>query len=90
MDLWNIVDQLYTDMTSKVKWRDGLSDCFQIRLGVGQGSLLSTHFYKLYVDPLLHDLKEQALGSFVGTTYVGALAVADDFLFLSNPADDFR
>ena len=31
MDLWNIVDQLYTYMTSKVKWRDGLSDCFQIR-----------------------------------------------------------
>ena len=71
-------------------WRDGLSDCFQIRQGVRQGSLLSTHFYKLYVDPLLHDLKEQALGSFVGTTYVGALTVADDFLFLPNSADELQ
>ena len=90
MDLWNIVDQLYTDMTSKVKWHGGLSDSFQIDQGVRQGGILSTHFYKLYVDPLLHDLKEQALGSFIGATYVGALAVADDFLFMSNSADKLQ
>ena len=89
-DLWNIVDHLYSDMSSKVKWQCELSSSFPILQGVRQVGILSTHFYKLYVDPLLHDLKQQSLCADIGTTYVGALAVADDFLFLSNSADELQ
>ena len=89
MDLWNIVDQVYSDMSSKVKWQGELSDSFPILQGVRHGGIL-THFYKLYVDPLLHDLKKQALGAYIGTIYVGAQAVADGFLFLSNSADELQ
>ena len=57
----------------------------------GAGSIPGRVISKtLKMGPLLHDMKEQALGSFVGTTYVGALAVADDFLFLSNSADELQ
>ena len=90
IDLWNIVDHLYADMSSKVKWQGELSSSFPILQGVRQGGILSTHFYKLYVDPLLHDLKQQSQGTYIGTTYVEALAVADDFLFLSNSADELQ
>ena len=51
---------------------------------------MSTDFYKLYVDPLVHDLKEQSLGAFIGTAYAGALVVADDFLFMSNSTDELQ
>ena len=77
-------------MSSKVKWQGELSDSFPILQGVRQGGILSTHFYKLYAAPLLPDLKKQALGAYIGTTYAGALAAADDFLFLSNSADELQ
>ena len=40
MDLWNIVDQLYSDMSSKVKWQGELSESFPILQGVRQGRIL--------------------------------------------------
>ena len=84
------MDQLYTDMTSKIKWHGDLSDGFWNEQGVRKGGTLSTHFYKLCIDPLHHDLKEKALDSFIGITYVGALVVADDFLLMSNSAGELQ
>ena len=84
------MDQLYTGMTSKIKWHGDLSDGFRIKQWVRQDGILSTHFYKLCIDPLHHDLKEKALDSFIGTTYVGALVVADDFLLMSNSAGELQ
>ena len=77
-------------MSSKVKWQCDLSEGFPIEQGVRQGGILSTHFYKLYVELPLVDLKEHAFGAFIGTTNVCALAVADDFLFMSNSSDELQ
>lgn len=55
-----------------------------------QGGILSPHLYKMYADPLLDELKSNALGAHIGTIYVGSVAVADDFLFLSNCPDELQ
>ena len=89
-DLWNIVDNLYSRMSSKVKWQGECSESFAIGQGVRQGSILSPHLYKMYVNPLLEDLKRNALGACIGTIYTGCLAVADDFLYLSNCPDELQ
>ena len=44
----------------------------------------------MYVDPLLGELKRNALGAHVGTIYVGSVAVADDFLLMSNCRDELQ
>ena len=44
----------------------------------------------MYVNPLLEDLKRNALGAHIGTIYTGCLAVADDFLFLSNCPEELQ
>ena len=58
--------------------------------GVRQGGILSPHLYKMYVNPLLAELKRSTLGAHIGTIYTGTLAVADDFLFLSNCPDELQ
>ena len=50
---------------------------------------MSKNFFKLYVDPLLHGLRKQALGAYIATIYI-VLAVADDFLLLSKSADELQ
>ena len=90
LDLWNIVDSLYSGLSSKVKWQGDISDSFEISQGVRQGGILSPHLYKTYVDPLLDELKRNALGAHIGTMYVGSVAVADDFLFMSNCAHELQ
>ena len=89
-DLWSVVSDLYSDMSSKVKWHGELSDKFSIRQGVRQGAILSPDLYKMYVKPLPDELKKNAIGAHIGTIYVGTLAVADDFLFLSNCPDELQ
>ena len=67
---WLVIKDLYQDITSKVKWVGGLSDSFPINQGVRQGDILSTHLYKIYIDPLLDILKSKRLGLRIGTTHI--------------------
>ena len=75
------VDKLYSKMSSKVKWQGECSESFSS--GNEAGGILLPHMYKMYVNPLLEELKRNALGAHIGTIYTGSIAVADDFLFLS-------
>ena len=54
---WLVIRDLYSYVSSRVKLLDGLSDSFPINQGVGQGRILSTGFYKVYIDELLRILK---------------------------------
>ena len=89
-DLWIIIDELYSRMSLMVKWQGECSESFAINQGVRQGGILSPHLYKMYVNPLLEDLKRNALGAHIGTIYTGCLAMADDFLFLSNCPEELQ
>ncbi|CAC5411757.1 unnamed protein product [Mytilus coruscus] len=55
---WKILTELYDGLSSKVKWMDGLSEPFKIKQGVRQGGILSTHLYKIFVQDLLVENKE--------------------------------
>ena len=89
-DLWNIVDELYSKMSSRIKWQGECSESFTVNQGVRQGGILLTSLYKMYVNPLQEDLKRYALGVHIGTIYTGCLVVADDFLLLSNCPEELQ
>ncbi len=55
--MWSMIQSMYSDLTAKVKWCSEVSDSFKIQQGVRQGGILSTHFYKAYVNNLLLDLE---------------------------------
>jgi hypothetical protein len=67
--LWLIIKDLYSGLTSKVKWADDLSESFDILQGVRQGGFLSTHLYKIFVQDLLLELESKCLGFQLGDIY---------------------
>ncbi|KAK3108995.1 hypothetical protein FSP39_020463 [Pinctada imbricata] len=82
--IWNIVDELYSSLTSKVSWNGIISQEFPVLQGVRQGGILSTGLYKLYINDLLLLLEEAKMGTSIGTVYTGCPTVADDLSLASN------
>jgi len=83
LKFWNIIDDLYDELTSTVKWKGKISLSFRINQGVRQGGVLSSHLYKAYINELLMELKNRDLGVSIGTTYAGCPTCADDVVLLS-------
>ena len=89
-DIWTTIKNLYSGITSKVKWLGECSDSFPVNQGVKQGGILSTHLYKTYIDPLLKILRSKRLGFYLGTVYIGVPTVADDLAYLSKFKDELQ
>ena len=87
---WLVIKDLYQDITSKVKWVGGLSDSFPINQGVRQGGILSTHIYKIYIDPLLDILKSKRLGLRIGATHIGNPTCADDVVLPAPSVEELQ
>ncbi|VDI14252.1 Hypothetical predicted protein [Mytilus galloprovincialis] len=60
-----LIDSLYKNATSCVKWRNNTSQMFEIEQGVRQGGAISADLYKLYVNPLLNILSGTGLGGHI-------------------------
>ena len=90
LNLWNIIEELYSGVTSTVKWKGETSTSFEIHQGVRQGGVLSTHLYKAYINELLLDLQKRNLGSHIGNNYVGCPTCADDIVLLSLNREEMQ
>ena len=80
--LWTMVKDLYSGLTSKVKWLRKLSSQFRICQGVMARRHRFNFFYKTYINPCLLELKEHKIGLMIGTTYCGCPPCADDIALL--------
>lgn len=54
--LWHLFDDLYTDITSVIKWQRATSEPLQESQGIRQGSRTSTGNYKVQANPCLNRL----------------------------------
>ena len=82
--LWTLVKDLYSGLTSKVKWMGEFSNSFNIQQGVRQGAILSPFLYKTYLNPCLIEREQQRLGLCVGGTYCGCPTCADDLALIAR------
>ncbi|XP_063436398.1 uncharacterized protein LOC134717834 [Mytilus trossulus] len=83
-----MIDNIYKDATSKIKWKGNTSDAFNIEQGVRQGGTLSADVYKVYVNQLLNNFVESKLGGKIGSISCCAPTCADDIAIVgSNPFD---
>ncbi|CAG2232446.1 unnamed protein product [Mytilus edulis] len=84
-----LIDNLYQNAVSYVKWDNSFSeDFFKIEQGVRQGGTLSADLYKLYINPLLNFLCDSGLGGKIGNINCCAPTCADDIALLAcNPLD---
>ncbi|CAC5377799.1 unnamed protein product [Mytilus coruscus] len=90
LNLCNISEELYSGVTSTVKWKGETSTSFDIHQGVRQGGILSTHLYKAYINELLLDLQKRNLGTHIGNNYVGCPTCADDIVLLSLNREEMQ
>ena len=88
--LWLVIKDLYSGLSSKIKWFGGLSESFPIQQGVRQGGILSTHLYKIFVQDLLLELEHQSLGFELGDLYIGTPTCADDIAFIETDKDNLQ
>ena len=79
----NIIISWYSNLTCRVKWADEFNEWFSITAGVRQGGILSPDFYSIYVDDLLHELKQCKKGCYFMDLFAAALFYADDMAILS-------
>ena len=81
--LRTLIKDMYSGLTTRVKWLGELSESFPVLQGVRQGGILSTHLYKMFVENLLLELENAAVGFHPGNIYVGTptCTCADDIAF---------
>jgi hypothetical protein len=66
-----------------VKLLQNKSDPFRIKNSTRQGSVLSPALFSVYIDGLLHDLRQPGLGCHIGGGWYGAACFADDLFILA-------
>jgi len=74
--------QMYITQVARVSWAGILSNQFPILNGVRQGGVLSPLLFCVYIDDLLLTLAKSGVGCYLGRTFVGALAYADDVVLV--------
>ena len=74
---------LYERQHAWVRWGDTASSTFGVTNSTRQGAVSSPALFSLYVQDLLDRLQDLGVGCYMGHTYVGAVAWADDFLLLA-------
>jgi hypothetical protein len=73
----------YSMQQCRVKWCSHISDAFSTTNGVKQGGVLSPVLFTIYMDCLLYKLRQSGVGCYIGDTFCGAFAYADDLILLA-------
>lgn len=74
---------LYTNNYVYVSWAGSNSSPFLACNGVKQGGVLSPVLFCVYMDVLLNRLSDAGVGCYMGGTFVGVLAYADDVVLIA-------
>jgi hypothetical protein len=85
-----ILVNLYSNGLLRVSWYRIATNYFMALNGVKQGAVLSPVLFCVYVDDLLVALSKAGVGCFIGSTFVGALAYADDIVIMAPMATAMR
>ncbi len=89
-NILRVLVDLYTNLVSKIKWKGGYSNAFNVRQGVRQGGILSTHLYKCYIGDIMKQLADMDLGYSIGSIYCGCVTCADDMVLATDNSYDLQ
>ena len=82
--VWSVVSDMLTGAEAKVRINGSFGPNFAVQQGVGQGRILSTLEYKIYLNPLLHSLENLGAGCELGHSQAGHPTCADDIILAAN------
>ena len=81
---------MYLNQKLCVRWENTHSDKFGVSNGVKQGGVISPILFCIYIDGLLHELKNSDVGCYMGNAYAGAFGYADDIKLLAPSVNALR
>ena len=81
---WQLKEDMYTGMSSKVVWENEIGRSYPNKQGNRQGARGSPGDFKEYTDDHINTLKEKDLGTHIGPIYTGTLACADDVVLTTH------
>ena len=58
-------------------WNSLVGDTFQVLGGVRQGSVLSPFLFSIYLDDVIHDLRNSGYSLHIGKDFVGYIIYTD-------------
>ena len=87
---WKYIKNNNLNTKAQIRLQGALGEPFTINQGVGQGKILSTFNYKLYINNLVCQLSSSDFGSHVGTEYLGSPTCADDMILLADNIMDLK
>ncbi len=73
---------MYTSQTLRVKWKNIVSNDFNVCNSVKQGRVLSPVLFAVYIDGLLRQPKDSGVGFYMDNHFVAAIAYADDIILI--------
>ena len=80
----------YIDSVVFVSWSYVNSESFTAFNGVKQGGILSPILFCIYIDQILYRLSGAGVGCYLGDSYVGCLAYADDLVLIAPTPSAMR
>ncbi|NXH21173.1 PO21 protein, partial [Bucco capensis] len=80
----NLIGDLYNNIFTSIKMKNGYTEAIGIKSGVKQGDPMSPILFNLCIYPLLCKLENSPKGFQVGNTKISTMAFADDLVLLSN------
>jgi hypothetical protein len=82
--IWSAFNDMYTGITSRVKWHGAVSNSIQEAQGIRQGAESSAKIFNAKNNAVLNRLEMQPHNFRIGCNPVGAIMVADDLALISN------
>ena len=67
----------------QVRWGSEISEKFSVTNGVRQGSILSPHYFKVYMDDLSITLNSFKIGCVISEIIINHIMYADDLVLIS-------
>ena len=87
----NVIQSMYRNIKSRIKFNNNLSSDFSSHIGVRQGECLSPFLFSMYINDLESELMQNGVdGIDIGMLKLYLLLYADDIVIFSNTSDGLQ
>ena len=88
--LYNAIISLSATVKSCVRINGISTDFFDVKCGLKQGCLLSPLVFNLYINDLIHEMKQLNVGEETDDEKMCVLMYADDVILIANNAEELQ